>query len=85
MCFFMPNFLQRKNNFFLFQYCISANIDDIDGKEGENRCVTPFGTPGRCEDLSVCPGLLLNLTKLRESLCFKRLFSKFLQNVNFEA
>lgn len=34
----------------------------------------PFGTPGRCEDLSVCPALLLNLSGLRDSLCFKRLF-----------
>lgn len=52
----------------------SAQIDDIDGKEGENRCITPFGGPGRCEDLSVCPSLLLNLSGLRDSLCFKRLF-----------
>ncbi|XP_055309086.1 proclotting enzyme [Sitodiplosis mosellana] len=51
-----------------------AQIDDIDGKEGENRCITPFGTPGRCEDLSICPSLLLNLSGLRDSLCFKRLF-----------
>lgn len=53
---------------------IIAQIDDIDGKEGENRCITPFGSPGRCEDLSVCPSLLLNLSGLRDSLCFKRLF-----------
>lgn len=52
----------------------SALADSIDGKDGENRCVTPFGLPGRCEDLSVCPGLLLNLSGLRDSLCFKRLF-----------
>lgn len=51
-----------------------AQIDDIDGKEGENRCITPLGSPGRCEDLSVCPSLLLNLSGLRDSLCFKRLF-----------
>lgn len=36
--------------------------------------MTPQGRPGRCEDLSVCPELLLNLSDLRDSLCFKRLF-----------
>lgn len=51
-----------------------AKYDDIDGKEGENRCTTPNGQPGRCEDLSMCPGLLLDLSGLRDSLCFKRLF-----------
>ncbi|XP_063709203.1 proclotting enzyme [Culicoides brevitarsis] len=47
---------------------------DVQGKEGEHRCTTPAGKPGRCEDLSNCPGLLLNLSHLRESLCFKSLF-----------
>ncbi|XP_061394672.1 proclotting enzyme-like [Musca vetustissima] len=44
------------------------------GKDVENRCKTPSGRPGRCEDLSSCPALLLNLSSLRESLCFKSLF-----------
>lgn len=52
----------------------SAQIEDLDGKEGENRCITPNGLAGRCEDLSVCPALLLDLSGLRDSLCFKRLF-----------
>uniref|UniRef100_A0ABK8F439 Proclotting enzyme n=2 Tax=Anopheles gambiae TaxID=7165 RepID=A0ABK8F439_ANOGA len=43
-------------------------------KDIENRCRTPDGRPGRCEDLSTCPGLLLDLSHLRESLCFKSLF-----------
>ncbi|XP_058055761.1 serine proteinase stubble [Anopheles bellator] len=43
-------------------------------KDTENRCRTPDGRPGRCEDLSTCPGLLLDLSHLRESLCFKSLF-----------
>uniref|UniRef100_A0A1A9VDF7 Peptidase S1 domain-containing protein n=1 Tax=Glossina austeni TaxID=7395 RepID=A0A1A9VDF7_GLOAU len=43
-------------------------------KDVENRCRTPSGRPGRCEDLSSCPALLLNLSSLRESLCFKSLF-----------
>ncbi|CAH1723800.1 unnamed protein product [Chironomus riparius] len=49
-------------------------IVDYQGKEGENRCFTPDGRPGKCDDLSNCPGLLLDLTHLRESLCFKSLF-----------
>lgn len=48
--------------------------DDLSGKENENRCKTPDGKNGRCEDLSSCPILLLNLNGLRESLCFKSLF-----------
>ncbi|EDV41716.2 uncharacterized protein Dana_GF17612 [Drosophila ananassae] len=44
------------------------------GKDVENYCKTPSGRPGRCEDLSSCPALLLNLSSLRESLCFKSLF-----------
>ncbi|KAH8369135.1 hypothetical protein KR009_002473, partial [Drosophila setifemur] len=43
-------------------------------KDVENYCRTPSGRPGRCEDLSSCPALLLNLSSLRESLCFKSLF-----------
>lgn len=50
------------------------NETDIQGKEGENRCKTPKGQIGRCEDLSNCPGLLLDLSHLRHSLCFKSLF-----------
>lgn len=55
-------------------YRFTAKPEDVEGKEGENRCTTPQGRPGRCEDLSVCPELLLNLGDLRDSLCFKRLF-----------
>lgn len=58
----------------MFMKQISAQPEDVEGKEGENRCTTPQGRPGRCEDLSVCPELLLNLGDLRDSLCFKRLF-----------
>ncbi|XP_055906214.1 serine proteinase stubble [Eupeodes corollae] len=53
---------------------IPAIVDDSLAKDGENRCKTPNGRPGRCEDLSSCPALLLNLSSLRESLCFKSLF-----------
>ena len=37
-------------------------------------CTTAEGSPGKCQDLSNCPHLLLDLTKLRQSLCFKSLF-----------
>ncbi|CAK9794663.1 Proclotting enzyme [Anthophora quadrimaculata] len=37
-------------------------------------CTTADGNPGKCQDLSNCPQLLLDLTKLRQSLCFKSLF-----------
>ncbi|KAG5679646.1 hypothetical protein PVAND_009203 [Polypedilum vanderplanki] len=56
------------------QIAESTKIVDYQGKEGENRCYTPDGRPGKCDDLSNCPGLLLDLTHLRESLCFKSLF-----------
>ncbi|XP_075146880.1 proclotting enzyme isoform X2 [Haematobia irritans] len=48
--------------------------EETSAKDVENRCKTPSGRPGRCEDLSSCPALLLNLSSLRESLCFKSLF-----------
>nr|XP_014088933.2 uncharacterized protein LOC106616669 [Bactrocera oleae] len=52
----------------------AATTEDISAKDAENFCKTPGGRPGRCEDLSSCPALLLNLSSLRESLCFKSLF-----------
>ncbi|KOC68954.1 Proclotting enzyme [Habropoda laboriosa] len=41
---------------------------------GAAGCTTADGNPGKCQDLSNCPQLLLDLTKLRQSLCFKSLF-----------
>lgn len=52
----------------------TAKIIDYQEKNGENRCRTPDGRFGKCDDLSNCPALLLDLTHLRESLCFKSLF-----------
>ena len=46
----------------------------MEAKDGEHKCKTPSGKPGKCEDLSSCPSLLLDLGQLRQSLCFKRLF-----------
>ena len=37
-------------------------------------CTTADGGSGKCQDLSNCPHLLLDLTKLRQSICFKSLF-----------
>ncbi|KAK4871461.1 hypothetical protein RN001_015585 [Aquatica leii] len=45
--------------------------------ENENypkSCTTPEGATGYCDDLSDCPQLLLNLSNLRQSLCFKSVF-----------
>ncbi|XP_017487529.1 PREDICTED: putative uncharacterized protein DDB_G0268590, partial [Rhagoletis zephyria] len=53
---------------------VAVPTEDISAKDVENYCKTPSGRPGRCEDLSSCPALLLNLSSLRESLCFKSLF-----------
>lgn len=67
---------KRKKSSKTYNFCFysAAKIVDYQSKEGENRCRTPDGRPGKCDDLSNCPGLLLDLTHLRESLCFKSLF-----------
>ena len=40
--------------------------NDAGDKDTDNRCQTPDGRPGRCEDLSSCPALLLDLGGLRD-------------------
>ncbi|KAK0182598.1 hypothetical protein PV327_000719 [Microctonus hyperodae] len=50
------------------------NIVNRDKESASSTCTTAEGGPGKCQDLSNCPQLLLNLTKLRQSLCFKSLF-----------
>ncbi|XP_034941240.1 proclotting enzyme isoform X2 [Chelonus insularis] len=52
----------------------SENVINRDKESAIATCTTADGGPGRCQDLSNCPHLLLNLTKLRQSLCFKSLF-----------
>ena len=42
--------------------------------EEEKECTTPLGQRGYCKDLSDCPDLILDLTNLRRSICFKGLF-----------
>ncbi|XP_043273511.1 proclotting enzyme isoform X2 [Venturia canescens] len=45
-----------------------------DKESTSSSCTTAEGGPGKCQDLRNCPQLLLDLTKLRQSLCFKSLF-----------
>ncbi|KAJ9594608.1 hypothetical protein L9F63_027410 [Diploptera punctata] len=47
--------------------------DKLDDEEGRP-CTTPDGSTGVCDDLSNCPQLLLDLSNLRQSICFKSLF-----------
>ncbi|XP_058801406.1 proclotting enzyme-like isoform X3 [Phymastichus coffea] len=42
--------------------------------EAPPSCTTADDGPGKCQDLSNCPQLLLDLTKLKKSICFKSLF-----------
>lgn len=44
-----------------------------DKESALSSCTTAEGGPGKCQDLSNCPQLLLDLTKLRQALCFKSL------------
>lgn len=48
--------------------------DKDSGSSSSSSCTTSDGGNGKCQDLSNCPQLLLDLTKLRQSLCFKSLF-----------
>lgn len=56
-------------------------VIDLPGTENSERndspprsCTTPDGGEGACQDLSDCPDLILDLTNLRKSVCFKSLF-----------
>lgn len=56
-------------------------VIDLPGAENQERteapprsCTTPGGGDGACQDLSDCPDLILDLTNLRKSVCFKSLF-----------
>lgn len=42
--------------------------------DSSKACTTPDGSSGQCDDLSTCPELLLDLSNLRQSICFKSLF-----------
>jgi hypothetical protein len=56
---------------------VVPELEDRDPKASGDEppaCTTTEGDPGKCQDLSNCPQLLLDLTKLRQSICFKSLF-----------
>lgn len=53
---------------------VQASEEIVDREKSPATCTTAEGGPGKCQDLSNCPHLLLDLTKLRQSLCFKSLF-----------
>lgn len=46
----------------------------VDNVAAARPCRTPDGLTGACDDLSSCPQLLLDLSNLRQSICFKSLF-----------
>lgn len=52
----------------------AEKLSNRDKESTLSACTTAEGGPGKCQDLSNCPQLLLDLTKLRQSLCFKSLF-----------
>ncbi|XP_020287106.1 proclotting enzyme-like isoform X2 [Pseudomyrmex gracilis] len=58
----------------LIQHQQQEELANRDKESAPSVCTTAEGGPGKCQDLSNCPQLLLDLTKLRQSLCFKSLF-----------
>jgi len=52
----------------------AEELTNRDKESTPSTCTTVEGGSGKCQDLSNCPQLLLDLTKLRQSLCFKSLF-----------
>lgn len=53
---------------------LKEDLVNKDSSSNLSECTTADGGPGKCQDLSNCPQLLLDLTKLRQALCFKSLF-----------
>ena len=51
---------------------VDEKLDDDD--DADRPCTMPDGRTGTCDDLSNCPQLLLDLSNLRQSICFKSLF-----------
>ncbi|KAL0102967.1 hypothetical protein PUN28_018341 [Cardiocondyla obscurior] len=52
----------------------AEELTNRDKESGSSACTTAEGGPGKCQDLSNCPQLLLDLNKLKNSFCFKSLF-----------
>lgn len=75
----LPSADPGRNKRQLFSFADGRIVIDLPGSETEKsdhvrRCTTPDGGRGYCEDLGDCPDLILDLTKLRKSVCFKSLF-----------
>ncbi|XP_021921122.1 proclotting enzyme-like isoform X2 [Zootermopsis nevadensis] len=51
-----------------------GKLTQPDDPSASRPCRTPDGRAGSCDDLSSCPQLLLDLSNLRQSICFKSLF-----------
>ncbi|XP_011173476.1 proclotting enzyme isoform X1 [Solenopsis invicta] len=51
----------------------TEELGNRDKESALSACTTAGGGPGKCQDLSNCPQLLLDLNKLRLSFCFKSL------------
>ncbi|XP_011699115.1 PREDICTED: proclotting enzyme [Wasmannia auropunctata] len=56
------------------QQLSTEELANRDKKSVPSVCTTAEGGSGKCQDLSNCPQLLLDLNKLRHSFCFKSLF-----------
>jgi hypothetical protein len=67
---FLPPLIYRDGRIILG----TGNATKDGGAIKDAVCTTPGGNSGKCLDISGCPSLLLDLQKLRKSLCFKALF-----------
>lgn len=67
---FLPPLLYRDGRIILG----TGNATKDGGNIKDVVCTTPSQQPGKCLDISGCPSLLLDLQRLRKSLCFKALF-----------
>lgn len=67
---FLPPLLYRDGRIILG----TGNATTDGGNIKDVVCTTPSQQPGKCLDISGCPSLLLDLQRLRKSLCFKALF-----------
>lgn len=76
---FLPPLIYRDGRIILG----SGNATKDGGSIKDAVCTTTKGNPGKCLDISGCPSLLLDLQKLRKSLCFKALFIPGTKHLSF--
>ncbi|KAJ6223995.1 hypothetical protein RDWZM_002540 [Blomia tropicalis] len=50
---------------------LTDTLSNISTTNNLNYCLTPFGTRGECSDIRRCVYLILDLTILRQSVCFR--------------